>query len=190
MTPTCPIERTAGFSFLGPTPPRPAVEAPGRSHDLVRAGYQAPRPSVARRPQREDPGGGISRLNSGHLAAISSRTRTPWWGGSWRLTTLGYRISSVFRAGPLIEVCGVALPLDASHQRARRVTLKYIIRPSLAALRWMRLLADRSFTRQHCWLSDAPNSIQHTPALVHQYRSSSFEASPPWLFGIFQNRGH
>jgi hypothetical protein len=34
------------------------------------------------------------------------------------------------------------------------------------------------------------NAIQHTPALVRQCRSSSFEAWPPWLCGIFQNRGH
>ena len=34
-------------------------------------------------------------------------------------------------------------------------------------------------TRQHCWLSDAPNAIQHTPALVYQCRAFSFEALPP-----------
>ncbi len=47
----------------------------------------------------------------------------------------------------------------------------------------------RRLTRQRCWLSGAPNAIQHTPALAHQCRSSSFEALPPWLFGIFPNRG-
>jgi hypothetical protein len=45
-------------------------------------------------------------------------------------------------------------------------------------------------TRQHCWLSGAPNAIQHRPALVRQCRSSSCEALPPWLVGIFQHRGH
>jgi len=44
--------------------------------------------------------------------------------------------------------------------------------------------------RQGRWFPGAPTAIHRTPALVHQCRSSSFEALPAWLFAIFQNRGH